>query len=120
MLEKANFDLKILYLSTDNKINIIKKTFPIMGFIDVNNIKNDNICSPSFEINNILVKPNGTEDTSISIDVDINISLIVYENKQINIIQDMYSPSKNLKFTKSTVSTTGNIIAVNGTYNLEI
>ena len=119
VLEKANFDLKILYLSTDNKINIIKKTFPIMGFIDVNNIKNDNICSPSFEINNILVKPNGTEDTSISIDVDINISLIVYENKQINIIQDMYSPSKNLKFTKSTVSTTGKIIVVNGTYNFQ-
>ncbi len=119
VLEKANFDIKIMYLSNDNKINIVKRTFPIMGFIDMNNVKNENVCLPHFEINNLLVKPNGTEDLSISLDADINISLIVYENKEISIIQDMYSPSKNLKFTRKLLSTTGSLVSQAGTYNFQ-
>lgn len=119
VLEKANFDIKIMYLSKDNKITIIKRTFPIMGFIDMNNIKSENICSPHFEINNIVVKPNGTEDLTLNIDVDINISLIVYENKEISIIQDMYSPSKNLKFTQNSISTTGSLTFQTGTFNFQ-
>ena len=97
ILAKADLSVKILYLTEDNRINIVKTKLPIMGFIDIPNISDDNICDVKFVLKNLIVKPNNIEDHSIYIEAEVEINCDVFENKDLDIIEDLYSPSINLK-----------------------
>ena len=96
ILIKADLSVKILYLTEDNRINVVKTNLPIMGFIDIQNISDDNICDVKFSLKNFVVKPNNVEEHSIYLEAEIEINCNVYENKKIEIIEDLYSPSVNL------------------------
>ena len=99
VLAKADLELKIMYFTEDNRVGCAKKTLPIMGFLDINGISDTNICNTKFNIKNVLVKPNSKEEHSIYVEVDFEISCKVYENKKINIIEDLYGTKQNIKFT---------------------
>lgn len=118
VLVKSDIIVKILYSTEDGRINLANKTFPVMGFIDMKDVTEDNIIKSNIEIINAVVKPNGTQDHSISIDFEIGIQICVYNNKEISIIEDMYSPSINLKFTKKQVKALQNTHIYKGIYNL--
>ncbi len=119
ILTKADIKLKILYSTDDGRINTAKATFPIMGFIDMQNVSENNICEPEFEIKNMIIKPNGSMEHSIYIEIETGINVTVYENKEINVIQDLYSPSTNLKFVQKDIKTmqSKNIVASTLSFN---
>ena len=98
VLAKADAKIKIVYLTEDGRINSVISGIPIMGFIDIQNINEDNICESSYELRNILVKPNNVDDHSIYVELEVGIDCFVYENKSIDIIEDLYSPSILLKY----------------------
>ena len=100
VLAKADLAVKLLYLTEDNRINSVEGMIPIMGFIDIPNIEEDNICDMKYEIKNLLVKANSVEEHSIYVDAEIQIYCSVYKKQSINLIQDLYSPSKGLLFTQ--------------------
>ena len=56
----------------------------------------------------MIIKPNATEEHSIYIELEIGVSAIVYEEKQINLIQDLYSPCEKLEFNKKKINTITN------------
>ena len=58
-----------------------------------------------YKVKNIIIKPNSAEDHSIYVEIELEIFCNSYEEKDINIIQDMYSPSVNLEFKENKVST---------------
>ena len=118
ILTKADLNLKIMYLSEDGRINVTNSTFPVMGFIDMQDVAEDNICVPSIEIKNMLLRPNGSQDHSISVDIEMEISAIVYQNREINVIQDLYSPSTNLDFIQKNVQTIQNKSIFRGTHTI--
>ena len=98
VLMKADVKIKLLYLTEDNNIKTIERTIPIMGFIDVKDVKDNDYCYVNYEIKNILIKPNNNgDDNSIYIEIETEISCKIYEEKNINVIQDMYSPTVDLK-----------------------
>lgn len=97
VLAKADLDVKILYLTEDNRINKVQAQIPIMGFVDIANVSDTNICDVKYSIKNILIKPNSVEEHGIFVEVQIELSCAVYETKEINIIQDLYSPKNELK-----------------------
>lgn len=103
ILAKADTRLKIMYLTDDNRINVVNATIPIMGFLDMENISEENVCDVQYEIKNMVIKPNGMQEHSIYVEIEVEIILSAYETKEINIIKDMYSPSKNLKFEQKKV-----------------
>lgn len=105
VLAKADLNAKILYLTEDNRIKMIENKIPIMGFIDIENISDDNLCDMKYKIKNVLVKPNSVEEHSIYIEAEIELYCRVYENKQIEMIQDIYSPSENLCFNQRNINT---------------
>lgn len=118
ILAKSDIMVKILYLTEDGRINIAKETFPLMGFIDMNNISEENICETNIEIKNMIIKPNGSQEHTISVDIETEISVTAYTKKEINVIQDLYSPSHNLKFEQKNVKTIREKTLYKGTYNL--
>lgn len=100
VLAKADLEIKILYLTDDNRVNSVEGKIPIMGFIDMPDISEENICETNYEIKNIVIKPNSVEERSIYVEAEIEITCDVYKQKEIRVIQDMYSPKTNISFTK--------------------
>ena len=108
VLTKSEAEIKIMYLTEDNRINTINYKIPVVGFIDVQNVTEENICDVQYEIRNIIIKPNSQEEHSIYVEIEIEVVCCVFEEKQINLIQDMYSTSQNLNFEKKQIITMTN------------
>lgn len=105
VLTKSEAEIRIMYLTEDNRINNIEYKIPVVGFIDIQNVSEDNICDVNYEIKNIIIKPNTQEEHSIYVEIEIEVICCVYEEKQLNLIQDMYSITQSLKFEKKQVMT---------------
>ena len=60
-----------------------------------------------YEIKNLIIKPNNVEEHSIYVEVELEAYCEAYENKELNMIQDLYSPTSNLKFSQKRVRVIG-------------
>ena len=118
VLAKADLNLRIMYLTEDNRINTIDSTIPIMGFVDIENVSEDSLCDTKYEIRNVVLKPNSIEEHSIYVEVEIEISCRAYKTQEINIIQDLYSPTSNIMFTKKQVQILQKIETKQSTCNI--
>lgn len=105
ILAKAEVKANIMYLTEDNRINCVEKNIPVMGFIDIQNISEENFCDVNYTTKNITVRPNEVEEHSIYIEVELELSSCVYENKKIALIQDLYSPEQEIKFSQKKITT---------------
>lgn len=105
ILAKAEAEIKMIYLTEDNRINKITSKIPVVGFIDIPNVSEDNLCNINYEIKNIIIKPNQAEEHSIYVEIEIEVIATVYEEKEINLIQDLYSPCSKLEFNRKQVNT---------------
>ena len=108
VLTKAEAEVKIIYLTEDNRVNHITYKIPIVGFIDIQNVNENNICDVNYEIKNIIIKPNSQEEHSIYVEIELEVSCNVYEEKQINFIQDLYSPTNEIALNRKQVLTITN------------
>lgn len=118
VLTKAEAEVKIVYLTEDNRINKTMATIPIIGFVDIEDVNEGNICDTTYEIRNIIVKPNSVEEHSVYIEMEISVTTTAYEERTINIIQDLYSPSENIQFNKKTVRTIAGKMEILGTRDI--
>lgn len=105
VLTKADAEIKILYLTEDNRIGTINSNVPIVGFIDIQDVNENNICDVDYEIRNIVLKPNSAQEHSIYIEIEIGVYVNVFEEKEISLIQDLYSPLENLEFNQRKIAT---------------
>lgn len=103
ILAKADMCVNIVYLTEDNRINEVKWQIPVMGFIDMQNISDDNLCNVNYEVKNVLIKPNNVEEHSIFVEVELEISCNVYEKRQLDIIQDLYSPTEKININQKNI-----------------
>ena len=109
VLAKADVSIKLLYLTEDGRIKKVEETIPIMGFIDLVGVSEDDICEVKYKLKNIVIKPNVGEDHSINVEIELEIFCRVFGNREVSIIQDMYSPSRNLSFNQNNVRTMVNM-----------
>ena len=108
ILTKAEAEVKIMYLTENNRIGNVTANIPIVGFIDIQDVTEENICDVEYEIRNIVLKPNSVEEHSIYIEIEIGVMATVYEEKEISLIQDLYSPVENLEFNQRRIATMRN------------
>ncbi len=100
ILAKAEIKTKVMYITEDNTINTVEKLIPVMGFIDIQDISEENFCDVQYNVRNILIKPNDSEEHSIYAEIELEISSYVYANKNIDLIQDLYSPEQNIEISQ--------------------
>lgn len=105
VLAKGDAQVKIMYLTEDGRIKCVQNNIQIMGFVDIANIKDDNICDMKYKVKNTVIKPNSTEEHSIYVEIEIELICRAYQNINIEIIQDLYSPTENLNFTQRNIKT---------------
>ena len=108
ILTKADANVKIMYLTEDNRINVVTGKVPVVGFIDIDNVSDTNICDVDYEIRNVVLKPNSVEEHSIYVEIEIGATGEAFEEKEINVIEDLYNPCENIEFNKKQVSTMTN------------
>lgn len=106
ILAKAEGCVKIMYLTEDGRICIAESRIPIMGFIDMPNVTEENDCETKYKLRNMVVKPNTEEEHSVYVEAEFELTSKVYESKEIRVIEDLYSPSKELVFNQKEVKTT--------------
>lgn len=105
VLTKAEAEIKIMYLTEDNRINHINPKIAIVGFIDIPDVSENNTCEVNYELRNIIIKPQPQEEHSIYVELEYEVSCNVYEEKDMNLIQDMYRPDINLKIERTKIAT---------------
>ena len=105
ILTKSDAEIKIMYLTEDNRIGTVMARVPVVGFIDISDVTEENICDVDYEIRNIVLKPNSVEEHSIYVEIEVGVMACVYEEKEISLIQDLYSPSENLEFNQRNITT---------------
>ena len=108
VLAKSEVEIKMVYLTEEGRICTARSRVPLVGFIDMPNIKEENICEITYVIKNIIIKPNAVEEHSVYIEMEVEISCMVYEEKEIRTIQDMYCPGEKMNFDKTMVNTITN------------
>ena len=108
VLLKADANTKIMYLTEDGSIRKTQLNIPIIGFVDVADVSEDNIIDSNFEIKNIIIKPNSTEQHSIYIEIEVEIGCRVYGTNKFELIQDMYSTEEEINFTTRRIETERN------------
>ena len=118
ILAKSDMQVNIVYLTEDNRVNEVKWQIPVMGFIDMQNISDDNLCNINYEIKNVLIKPNSTEEHSVYVEVELEISCNVYENRELNLIQDLYSPTENLNCNQKKITVMQDKKVVNNKFSV--
>lgn len=108
VVTKADAEIKMMYLTEDNRINSINAIIPIMGFVDIENITDDSMCDIKYKLKNLIIKPNsGEASNSIYVEAEIEISCLAYEDKEISLIKDIYSTENdfNCKENEITIMT---------------
>ena len=108
ILTKAEAKVTTVYLTEDNRINCVVSKIPVVGFIDIPNVTEQNSCDINYEIKNMVIKLNPSEEHSIYMEIEVVVKAFVYEEKQIHLIQDLYSPCENLEFDTKRISTIAN------------
>lgn len=103
VLSKADVNIKILYITESAKIGIAQATVPIMNFIDMEKVTDEDTCDTSYKVRNMLFKINTKEMKSISCQIDFEVSCEVYKRQSIEIVQDMYGIGKNINFNQKTL-----------------
>ena len=105
ILTKADAEVRIMYLTEDNRIGTVSARVPVVGFIDIPDVTEENICDVDYEIRNMVLKPNSVEEHSIYVEIEIGVMAVCYEEKEISLIQDLYSPVENLEFNQRRITT---------------
>ena len=108
VLAKSEVEIKMVYLTEEGRICTTQSRVPLVGFIDMPNIKEENTCETSYVTRNMIIKPNSIEEHSVYIEMEVEISCITYEEKEIRIIQDMYCPGQKMNFDTAMVNTIAN------------
>lgn len=119
VLCKAEALVKVMYLTDDGRIKSVENRIPVMGFIDMPNVNDMNICNTKYKIKNLIIKPNQVEEHSIYVEIELELSTYVYEKRQIRVMQDLYTPEASLKFTSKQIETRSFVNTVNSTINLD-
>ena len=108
ILAKAEVEIRLVYLTEDKRICTTQSRVPLVGFIDMPNINEENICDITYMVKNIVIKPNAVEEHSVYVEMEIEIHCIAYEEKEVQIIRDMYCPGEKMKFNQNTINTITN------------
>lgn len=101
VLAKSDVVLEILYRNEENIINKAEARFPIMGFIDIQDVSDTNECKLKNELRNINMSINN--DSTLNLEMEFEYKCYVYERIDTNIIDDMYGIRKSYNYRKNKI-----------------
>lgn len=119
VLTKAEGRVKILYLTEDERISSVESNIPIMGFIDIQNVKEGNLCDIKCNLKNMIIKSNDVSDHTIYVEIESEFESHIYEEKTIEIVEDIYKPNYNIECNRKDVNTITDMQYIKRRYNID-
>ena len=68
---------------------------------------------------NIIVKLNNTDENSIYLEIEVEISCFAYETKDIELIQDVYTPFSSISYKQKSIKAMVGLQNINDTYQIK-
>ena len=105
----------------ENKVSynkILTKADSVFKIMYLTDINEDSICDVTYELKNIIIKPNNVEEHSVYVEAEFEIFCAVYKKQEINIIQDMYSRTMDVKYTQRTIKVIKDKEEISEVFNL--
>ncbi len=113
---KGDLDIKMIYLSESQEENVkkINYTLPFSSMIELENINENSRFDIKYAIQNfdIRLNPDITTTKTMNVDYRIEVNVKMYENEEVEYVEDFYSQDKELRFNSN------NIFAVKKSMNL--
>ena len=103
VLAKAEANVEILYLSENGAIEKLSGVIPVMNFIDIPNITEEDRCVLKYNLRNMLIKINSREINSISFQADFEIQCFVYHDENVLFTKDIYSLTNEIELEKNVI-----------------
>ena len=103
LLAKAEVEIKILYLDENNKVKMVIGDFPLMTFIELKEISENSLSELDYIVRNVFFKIQN-EGNLIEFQIDFEIRNLMYEEKKVNVIEDVYSLTKVLEVESKNVN----------------
>lgn len=103
ILAKAEAEVRILYLC-ENEIKKFKYNVPIMSFLEVENVNEENLIDLKYDIKRFIVSDTVTEKGMLNFDIEYEITCNVYNKKEITVIEDLYCLNNDIKYSKKYVN----------------
>lgn len=103
VLTKADLKVCIIYLTKDGRVGKAEEQFPLMAFIDIDNIKEENSCSTDYQVRNILLNVNNGNENSITIQMEYEIICKAFEKIEQEVVSDLYSLKYDTEFTSKDI-----------------
>lgn len=100
VLAKAEVVIKVLYIDENKNIKILENSFPLITFIDIEKTTENYNIELDYIVRNIFFKIQN-EGNQIDFQIDFEIYNILYEVRELNIIEDVYSLDKELEISKT-------------------
>lgn len=101
LLAKAEVFTKLIYLTEDNRIKSVEAQIPVMGFVEMPDISEEDSCDIAYNIEDIVIKPNSQEEHSVYVEIEMEIRCNALKETEIELIEDLYSPTQNLKYNSN-------------------
>jgi len=103
ILVKGDMSLEMLYLEKGDTNNIYTYTtvIPFAGMIEFENIAETSKFDIKYSIRNLELTLG--ENNMITVDAEVTVDAIMYEEKEVSYINDFYSTKNNLKYDKKDV-----------------
>lgn len=103
LLAKAEVEIKILYLDENNKVKMVIGDFPLMTFIELKEISDNSLSELDYIVRNVFFKIQN-EGNLIEFQIDFEIRNMMYEEKKVSVIEDVYSLTKVLEVESKNVN----------------
>ena len=100
VLSKTDCELSVIYQTENMEIKSVKNSYPIMTFLDIENVKEENFLETNVSLKNMQVFLSQNDSNKINLNLEFETSLEVYEIKEISLISDIYSLNTAIEFTK--------------------
>jgi LysM repeat protein len=108
ILAKADAKVKIIYVSDDDAASIqtFETRLPVMGFIDLDRVNDTMTSEIDYDIFSFYVKPSYQDSraNSIFVELDIEMKARTYEEKAVEVIQDLYNPISPVRYDLTDIS----------------
>ena len=125
LLAKSEVEICLLYLDENKCVRKINSSFPLMTFIDVQNSSDNYMVDIDYIVRNVFFKIQNEGD-SIEFQIDFEIQSVLYEEKEIKVIEDVYSLTKVLDVGSKCVNLEiitndeiENLVKLNETYKID-
>ena len=109
VLTKADIEISLIYLTQDGRVRCVKEKFPMMSFIEMEEVNEEDFCNTEYQVRNIVLNWKNGEENSVTVQMEYEIFCKAFEEKELEIVKDVYSLKYDTEVIRKEIEISSNI-----------